>query len=277
MKETIKVFSPAETMSPPFGIQLAGTSYCDGSYHIVRECSDWSVIEYVQSGEGTILHNQRLYTARQGDVYILHAGCRHDYASSAANPWVKIWFNLYGEAVEPMLEGYGLKNTVVVPGCGERIGHLFSKFQSVVFAQGDTGDIFTEGALLFHQILIALHRHLTLSSSVKDQEMLQVKNYIDANVDGNLSMEELCAHFHASRSALFQQFKEVFATTPYEYYLNQKLESAKNLLIHSRLRIKEVSNTLCFSDQHYFSGWFKKRTGQSPREFQKSCREHSPM
>ena len=49
--------------------------------------------------------------------------------------------------------------------------------------------------------------------------------------------------------------------------MNKKVETAKRLLLYSRLSVKEIAARLSFSDQYYFSNYFKRKTGAAPRTY----------
>ena len=55
--------------------------------------------------------------------------------------------------------------------------------------------------------------------------------------------------------------------TPMQWITMMLLAEAKNLLLHSSLLIKEISDRLNFPNQSYFGKWFKKQTGVSPQDF----------
>ena len=114
MKEDIYYFAPPGEPSP-FYFSIVGVSYCDGSYKISRPPQELTVLEYVHKGCGTIVVDGKEYTARVGDVYIIHANTRHYYASSAGDPWVKSFFNMHGPLCESLLKAYGLGQTTVIP------------------------------------------------------------------------------------------------------------------------------------------------------------------
>ena len=52
--------------------------------------------------------------------------------------------------------------------------------------------------------------------------------------------------------------------------MRRKLEEAKSLLIYTDKTISEISEYLCFSTQSYFQNVFKKKYGQTPKEFRSS-------
>ena len=46
---------------------------------------------------------------------------------------------------------------------------------------------------------------------------IQISNYINANAEGDLSVQKLCSVFHLSNNELYSIFKEYFMSTPAEY------------------------------------------------------------
>ena len=57
--------------------------------------------------------------------------------------------------------------------------------------------------------------------------------------------------------------------TPTEYVSFLRLQKAKRLLIDTDLLIKEIAAECGFSNEYYFSNFFKKRTELSPQNFRK--------
>jgi len=61
-------------------------------------------------------------------------------------------------------------------------------------------------------------------------------------------------------------FKEIFGTTIFDFYQNQRMEHAKYLLYNKHLSVTEVSSMLGYSSISHFSTAFKKHTGIKPCE-----------
>ena len=83
-------------------------------------------------------------------------------------------------------------------------------------------------------------------------------------VEKELSLESLCAQFNYSKNHIIHIFKQEFGITPYNYFLERKIEYAKVYLDNCSLSIGEIAQKLSFSDQQYFSICFKKIVGVSP-------------
>jgi AraC-like DNA-binding protein len=68
-------------------------------------------------------------------------------------------------------------------------------------------------------------------------------------------------------NSLSNLFSEVENTTIEKYFINQKIEKVKELLIYEELTLSEISYQLNYSSVGYLSNQFKKVTGFSPTYF----------
>jgi AraC-like DNA-binding protein len=71
---------------------------------------------------------------------------------------------------------------------------------------------------------------------------------------------------------VIKRFFANFGATPYDYQIQQKMFSARNMLANTNLSAKEIAASLGYEDQHYFSFMFKKRCGMSPTQYRKKVR-----
>ena len=248
---------------------MAGRSYCDETYHIHRSCSEITVIEYVEQGEGTVIENGHSYIASAGCVYLLHVGREHEYFSSAKDPWIKKWCNLSGVLPKQLLDGYGLGNVVVIPNCGEDISGLLERMLRICSIGMSNEEIYSACAVCFHKLAIALSRRLDAGQSKETELALTARRMIDASIEPGLSIDRLCAALGVSRSKLFTCFRDSYGIAPYTYFQTIRLEAIKRLLTQTFLPIAEISEQFHFADAHYFSGWFKKHVGISPMQYRK--------
>lgn len=62
-------------------------------------------------------------------------------------------------------------------------------------------------------------------------------------------------------------FSEIEGTTIEKYFLAQKIEKVKELLVYDELSVSEISNKMGYSSVAYLSNQFKKVTGLSPSHF----------
>ena len=64
-------------------------------------------------------------------------------------------------------------------------------------------------------------------------------------------------------------FSSVEGVTIEQYFINQKVEKAKELLVYDELTLTEIAFRLGYSSVAHLSRQFKKVTGQTPSEFKK--------
>ncbi|MFV0466446.1 MAG: helix-turn-helix domain-containing protein [Lachnospiraceae bacterium] len=108
-----------------------------------------------------------------------------------------------------------------------------------------------------------------LIRSIQDELAKNISNY-DFNVRRFLEGLGYSAHYLSSL------FKNNTGYSPLQYFINIRIEHAKNQLqlYHDIYSIKEIALNSGFPDPYYFSRTFKKCTGQSPVHYIESLREH---
>lgn len=266
MKEDIVNFNLNTFEYHPFCIEMAGVSYCDGTYKIVRNNSPIYCFEYIMKGQGTVIINDETFTATEGDVYILQKGCNHIYYSDKKNPWIKIWFNIKGDLVDHLIQAYKLNNVHHIQNLD--LYELFLKFLSASQSSNDSiKEVFNQNAIIFHEIISKIYNRIYVSNSVYNPIAFKLKEYLDKHMMDHISLKELGDLIQKSPSHTIRIFKKEFGLTPYEYLLTKKIETAKLLLLNTNLQINEIAIKLGFADEHYFSNYFKVRTGMSPMKF----------
>ena len=86
------------------------------------------------------------------------------------------------------------------------------------------------------------------------------------NIDINLS-EYLISKVHHDYNYLSNLFSEVEGTTIEKYFISQKIEKVKELLMYDELTLSEIAHKLNYSSVAYLSNQFKKITGFTPSHF----------
>lgn len=77
----------------------------------------------------------------------------------------------------------------------------------------------------------------------------------------------LADHLHTNYASLSNIFSTDRGITIERYYILQKIERVKELLIYDELTIAEIAYRLNYSSAAHLSAQFKSVTGMSPREF----------
>lgn len=112
----------------------------------------------------------------------------------------------------------------------------------------------------------------------KSRMIEKIKNVIidlvhhrDNDIKTNLS-DVLSNALHNDYNYLSNLFSDIEGTTIEKYFIAQKVEKIKELLVYDELSLSEIADRLNYSSVAYLSNQFKKVTGLTPSHF-KQIRE----
>lgn len=95
----------------------------------------------------------------------------------------------------------------------------------------------------------------------------KVKEYVDENYNGNISLTGISKTFGLSTGYLSSLFCEFIGLNFIDYLSNLRIQKAKVLLKNSDLRIYEIAEKVGYNDAYYFSSAFKKIVGINPTDY----------
>ena len=100
--------------------------------------------------------------------------------------------------------------------------------------------------------------------------LIDLIHYKSANELEKISLSKfLSEKFHHSYQHISSLFSSKEGITIEKYFINQKIEKAKELLVYNELTLSEISYKLGYSSVQHLSNQFKKVTGFTPSEFKK--------
>jgi AraC family transcriptional regulator len=97
--------------------------------------------------------------------------------------------------------------------------------------------------------------------------MRRVIEYIEENLDGDLSLEAMAAEVDISPIYLARAFKAAVGQSPHRYVLQRRVERAKELLRNTELPVVDVALSSGFSSQSHLSYWFQRYVGVPPAAY----------
>ncbi len=104
-----------------------------------------------------------------------------------------------------------------------------------------------------------------LTGKVKNEIVLLVAG-LDISEDFVLS-EFLSARFHKHYTAISKTFSQQENTTLEQYFIHQKVEKVKELLLYGELTLTEIAGKLGYKSVQHLSSQFRNITGSSPTNF----------
>lgn len=96
--------------------------------------------------------------------------------------------------------------------------------------------------------------------------MQKIRENIDNSIESKLSVENLAKIAGMSLSKFKILFKQIFGTTPYKYYLANRMERSMELLATKKYSVSEVGYIIGYSNPSQFTKSFQKHFGVLPSE-----------
>lgn len=109
--------------------------------------------------------------------------------------------------------------------------------------------------------------------SEKDKKKQTLVNhtvyYLENHHQEDITLETLAEMLYISPTQLSKVFRTITGKSPIKYLIEIRLKHAYELLIHTNLTIREISEEVGYQDPFYFSKLFKKHYGLAPSKTRK--------
>ncbi len=110
---------------------------------------------------------------------------------------------------------------------------------------------------------VALHK----KSKVFSKPIVKCKEYIATHLNEPIHLTDLAAYVNLNANYLSTLFKKETMESINSYITKARIEEAKTLLKHSEDSYAQISSTLAFSSQSYFTKIFREQTGYTPKKY----------
>jgi len=146
---------------------------------------------------------------------------------------------LFQEIFNNLSKGFHDQNLVYVNFC---FGHLLATF---LYANKTSDDLLDES-----------------NPSVR-----KAIDFMNKNLDKKLSLQQIADEAGYSSTYFTTLFRKETNYAPLSYFSHLKILQACEFLDHTKVKIKQISFKLGYSDPYYFTKDFKKKMGLSPRQY----------
>lgn len=122
-------------------------------------------------------------------------------------------------------------------------------------------------------LLLRTHAPLAASASTDGADTVRTKRvlqHIAAHYAEDITLSDLAASAHCSKSACLRAFRTTLQTTPYKYLIEYRLEQAALLLRQTNEPISAIAEAVGFHHFSLFGKSFKAKTGQTPNDYRKA-------
>jgi two-component system response regulator YesN len=105
----------------------------------------------------------------------------------------------------------------------------------------------------------------------KKDVITEIRDYLTEHYHENISLAELSGRFFINPYYLSQLFKQKTGDTYLNYLIHIRMNSAKELLEKTDLKVYEISQKVGYSDSNHFAKLFERLVGCKPTEYRKKC------
>ncbi|ASK29015.1 AraC family transcriptional regulator [Chryseobacterium sp. T16E-39] len=170
-----------------------------------------------------------------------------------------------------------IKN-MVCGRCISAVSAIFKNF-NIELKSIELGEVETESDIS-DKDLHSIEKHLenTGFERIKDsshQLIEKIKNFIiikisELDIDEDFLLSEfLISKFHKDYSALSKTFSQNENITLEQFFILQKIEKVKELLLYNEFTLTEIAGKLGYKSVQHLSSQFRNITGFTPTEFKK--------
>ena len=130
--------------------------------------------------------------------------------------------------------------------------------------------------ILLEYFLIRLVREYNFSVNAAEEGadapllINEIIAYVNDNYLEKITIDELAFLFKTNRATLCRDFKRNTGKTLVEFVNAKKFEAAKYKILNSTETFTKIAEDLNFESIHYFTRFFKKMSGMTPKDFRRS-------
>ena len=123
---------------------------------------------------------------------------------------------------------------------------------------------------IIYQLTDELWQKHPINSNIDINNWNNYKNvieYVQKQGNATTKVTHLAKIMNMRSDVFSRKFTNDLGITPKDFIINALLRKASDLLSNPENNVKIVAQKLNFNSEYYFSTFFKKQTGQSPREY----------
>ncbi|NEW06385.1 ABC transporter substrate-binding protein [Paenibacillus sp. SYP-B3998] len=129
------------------------------------------------------------------------------------------------------------------------------------------------GQSTFQELLYGIMKNVRLRPESDSRTALdRTKAYIDSHYHENLNIEQLARMAEISPKYYVDLFKKTYGKSTIDYVTEVRVNSAKQFMVQSDARLRDIAHQVGYNDEFYFSRKFKQEVGVSPTAYMKNRR-----
>jgi AraC-like DNA-binding protein len=232
---------------------------------------------FISEGSGRLRSFEGEFSITSDNLVVLVPGEKHRYVPNQETGWTEYWIGFGGTIPNAWTTGGLLEKVITIYPILNHMEMLTAFEEAINFARNRRYALQTLIASCTTRIFAYLTENRYLKPDRTTYDIIEIsKNIFEKNIYHPIKMIGLTDILHINYQRLRNQFKIKTGLSPYQYFLQMKIDKAKEMLQDGSLSIKEISYKLSFESPYYFSRLFKRKTGMPPSRWNDTLLHSSP-
>ena len=254
---------------------------CELTEYLIRRNTLWSeniildnhLLIYCTKGSGIIQIANDLVPFSQNQFCIIPQGFIFKIQTNDTDPSIFFTCKFNGEKTKIMEKEFTVVRDLI-PSVNNMVANRTMLFDELFnnLTKGFHDANYHYINLCFgHLLATFLYASRTSDDLMEEQNpgITKAIHFMEQNLDKKLSLEQIAEEAGYSSSYFISVFSKKTSYSPLSYFSHLKINRACEYLDFSKLKIKEISYALGYTDPYYFSKDFQKKIGLSPRSYRK--------
>ncbi len=239
----------------------SGDALCGTDWHAKEPMPPYSRMYYILDGGGRLEWAEGELTMKKGRLYLIPAGYSFSYSCADSMRQLYFHIDLVNRGGYDLLRG--VEQILELEVSVDRMEQMAELYRST-----DAVDMLEIRSILMSDLTVMLK-----GSGIRfDQRgycdcVRRAIKVIGDSPRVSLRVGEIAERCYVSADTLAHKFKQEVGVSVGRYIDELVMFRAQELLIKSDMSIAQISATLEFCDQFYFSRRFKERHGISPQAY----------
>lgn len=194
-----------------------------------------------------------------GNALVISSGLKHHF--SVDRGYEHYWFGFGGEKAAELLNEYGIDTNRHVLLPVHNFNYVCDLLElSLKYCLAEKNE--QTAVLTLKTCLGLLEQNKKQTGNASDVE--RATRFMQNNYHRGIRMSDVADHINVSEKHLCRLFVQRLGIPPQRYLIDIRMKKARELLLSTDLRVKEVSHSVGYPSQLNFSAMYKKYYGISP-------------